>query len=359
MNIPGWHRLCSKRRVSPYANQRHDDEAPTSSQERARRRRIPGPIRKWADWLHNKCISYCGIAPESETDGFPNRQPFILPPWPSKRKRKRNSHQQKVPPPPSTDDDDDDDKGKIWAWPVSLCVYGNSCNTAKELAAHTHSHTHCWRAEPESVLSELELAAEQRQQRPRDPLFCKAWLGQAQARHLGDTNEADAAALPTVQRAPLPEVITGLLVNAEALIAEVPALSSPPRLLLSRPPQRSIDAHAAHRLAGDRYSRWRTPLAVMVRIIPARLKSSSSFSSTNNSRSTSPLRSSKMDSVSPSRDTANGLALKVVILKCVPRAALHQPIMLRIHFADARGNHKNNLNVSLANEVVLLHRLGI
>ncbi|CAM1501054.1 Fc.00g102160.m01.CDS01 [Cosmosporella sp. VM-42] len=59
----------------------------------------------------------------------------------------------------------------------------------------------------------------------------------------------------------------------------------------------------------------------MVRIIPARLKSRSSSSSINNSRSTSPLRLSKMDSGSPPRDAGNGLALKVVILKARDLAA--------------------------------------
>ncbi|KAI5462682.1 phosphatidylserine decarboxylase-domain-containing protein [Mariannaea sp. PMI_226] len=63
----------------------------------------------------------------------------------------------------------------------------------------------------------------------------------------------------------------------------------------------------------------------MVRIIPTRLKSSSSPSSSSsstihNSRTNSPMRSSKADS-SPSRDAGNGLALKVDIIKARNLAA--------------------------------------
>ncbi|KAH7149679.1 phosphatidylserine decarboxylase-domain-containing protein [Dactylonectria estremocensis] len=61
----------------------------------------------------------------------------------------------------------------------------------------------------------------------------------------------------------------------------------------------------------------------MVRIIPTRLKSSSSTSSSStiaNSRANSPMRSSKSDT-SPSRDAGNGLALKVSIIKARNLAA--------------------------------------
>ncbi|KAF7550539.1 hypothetical protein G7Z17_g5654 [Cylindrodendrum hubeiense] len=61
----------------------------------------------------------------------------------------------------------------------------------------------------------------------------------------------------------------------------------------------------------------------MVRIIPTRLKSSSSTSSSStipNSRANSPMRSSKSDT-SPSRDAGNGLALKVAIIKARNLAA--------------------------------------
>ncbi|KAH8699947.1 phosphatidylserine decarboxylase-domain-containing protein [Ilyonectria robusta] len=61
----------------------------------------------------------------------------------------------------------------------------------------------------------------------------------------------------------------------------------------------------------------------MVRIIPTRLKSSSSTSSSStiaNSRTNSPMRSSKSDT-SPSRDAGNGLTLKVSIIKARNLAA--------------------------------------
>ncbi|KAK7423113.1 phosphatidylserine decarboxylase [Neonectria punicea] len=60
----------------------------------------------------------------------------------------------------------------------------------------------------------------------------------------------------------------------------------------------------------------------MVRIIPTRLKSTSSSSSSTiaNSRANSPMRSSKSDT-SPSRDAGNGLALKVSIIKARNLAA--------------------------------------
>jgi len=61
----------------------------------------------------------------------------------------------------------------------------------------------------------------------------------------------------------------------------------------------------------------------MVRILPTRLKSTSSITT---SRSNSPLRSGKMDSLSPNKD--NGLALKVAAIKVGPATSCHQLVAL-------------------------------